>query len=377
MFGPFGTDMYLSGFSKIAEDLHTDISQVQITLSVYFIGLAIGQMIYGPFLDRFGRRIPLFIGLVLFVGSSILIALTPNIHFFIWLRLLQALGGCAGMIIGRAVVRDLFDLKGSANMLSILAIVQGLGPIIAPVLGSFMLTILPWRSLFVFTALFGTFCLLESIFGLPETLPPEKRRNIRFKQVFSDYWSLIVRRSFIAPAAASGIAMSCLFAYISGSSFVFMNIYGMSARQYGLIFACNAMGTIFSAQINRVLLRHFEPQQVLTGGFIFNICIVIALVFMAGGAPMWAFMIPLWLCIASLPLIFANAIALAMDAGHDKGGSASALIGLLQFFFASLASMAVSFLHNGTAYPMACVMLGGVVLGALANSMCKKQQIPA
>jgi MFS transporter, DHA1 family, multidrug resistance protein len=377
MFGPFGTDMYLSGFSKIAEDLHTSVANVQITLSVYFIGLAIGQMIYGPLIDRFGRRIPLLVGLSLFIVSSILIALAPNIQCFIALRLLQALGGCAGMITGRAVVRDLFDLKGSANMLSILAIVQGLGPIIAPVLGSFMLTVLPWQSLFVFTAFFGAFCMAESIFGLPETLPPEARRDIHFKQVFSDYWSLATRRSFIVPATASGLAMSCLFAYISGSSFVFMHIYGLSARQYGLVFACNALGTIFAAQINRWLLRHFEPRQVLTGGFVFNICVVAALVFAAGNAPMAAFMIPLWLCIASLPLIFANAIAIAMDAGHDKSGSASALIGLLQFVFASLASLVVSFLHNGTAYPMACVMLGGVTLGALANALTPRTKSAA
>ena len=369
MFGPFGTDMYLSGFSKIADSLHTSVAEVQITLSVYFIGLAIGQMIYGPLIDRFGRKPPLLFGLTLFIASSILIALAPNIHCFIALRLLQALGGCAGMIVGRAVVRDLFDLRGSANMLSILAIVQGLGPILAPIFGSFMLTMLPWQSVFIFTAFFGAFCLAESLFGLPETLPPEERRKVSFGQMFADYWDLATRRGFIVPALASGLAMSSLFAYISGSSFVFMHIYGVGARTYGMIFAGNAFGTIFAAQANRQLLRRYEPQQVLSAGFVLNIVVSASLVFVSSGTPMWVFMIPLWINVASLPLIFANAIAIAMDAGHDKGGSASAIVGLLQFLFASLASLAVSLLHNGTAYPMSCVMLGGVTLGAVVNAL--------
>ena len=366
-FGAFGTDMYLSGFPSIAKYFGTDVSNVQISLSVYFFGLAVGQMIYGPLVDRFGRRKPLLIGLTLFTLSSVLLTVAPNVQCFILLRLTQALGGCSGMIIGRAVVRDIFDLRGSANFLSMLAVVQGLGPIIAPTMGSFLLTVSVWQSVFLFLTLFGLACFFSSAFGLPETLPPEKRRRVGVIDVIRDYASLFMQRDFIVPALASGLAGSCLFAYIAGSPFVFMTLYGASAREYGMIFACNALGTILSAQINRMLLRKYTPQQVFSRALVFNVCAILTLLAVAGRVPMWGFMIPLWFCIASIPLIFANAIAIAMAASRDKAGSASAIIGLLQFGLASVASSIVSLLHNGTAYPMVFGMLGGVTLGALVN----------
>lgn len=374
MFGPFGTDVYLSGFTKIAEDLHTSVAQVQITLSVYFLGLALGQILYGPLTDRFGRLLPLYSGLFLFTAGSIAVALTPSIQFMIAVRVLQALGGCVGMIVSRAVVRDLFDLKGSANMLSTLAIVQSLGPIIAPVLGSFMIAFLPWRSVFFLSAAFGIFCFVEVYFGLPETLPPEKRTKGAFSQVFTDYWRLLTRRAFIVPATSSAFAMSAMFAYISGSPFIFMHIYGAGARTYGLIFAGNAFGMMFAASLNRRLLKHFEPHQILSGAFVSSLAVVAGLIFAAGSSNMWVFFTFLWLSIALMPLVFANSIAIALEAGRERAGSASALIGVFQFLFASISSMAVSFLDNGTAYVMPCVMLGGVALGGCVNLMAPKKR---
>jgi DHA1 family bicyclomycin/chloramphenicol resistance-like MFS transporter len=377
MFGPFGTDVYLSGFTQIAEDLHTSVSQVQLTLSVYFFGLAVGQIIYGPLTDRFGRLLPLYSGLFLFTAGSIAVALTPSIHFMLVVRVLQALGGCVGMIVSRAVVRDLFDLKGSASMLSTLAIVQSLGPIIAPVLGSFMISVLPWRSVFFLSAAFGIFCFIETYFGLPETLPPEKRTKGAFSQVFTDYWRLLSNRAFIVPASSSAFAMSAMFAYISGSSFIFMHIYGAGARTYGLIFAANAFGMMFSASLNRKLLRHFEPHQILTGAFAAALCVVVGLIFASGSANMWVFFVFLWLSIAAMPLVFANSIAIALEAGRERAGSASALIGVFQFLFASVSSMAVSFFDNGTAHVMPCVMLGGVALGGIVHLFAPRKKSAA
>jgi MFS transporter, DHA1 family, multidrug resistance protein len=372
-FGPFGTDMYLSGFTAMAKDLATDVSNIQLTLSVYFLGLAVGQMLYGPIVDRMGRRKPLIIGLCVFMISSFLIVFARNIQCMLALRLFQALGGCAGMIIGRAVVRDLFDLKGSANVMSMLAVVQGLGPIVAPVVGSIMLTYVSWRWIFVFLTFFGLACLLSVYFGLPESLPRTRRIGGDFKNVFADYLSLAKKRDFIAPALAGGIASASLFAYISASPFVFMTLYGASATKYGLIFATNACGTILAAQINRILLRHTTPQKVFAGALFFNMTTIVSLLFVTGTHSMIIFMIPLWLSIATTPMVLANSMAIAMNASGNKAGSASAIIGLLQFGLASLISCLVSLLHNGTAYPMVCTMLGCVVLSALVNMISKRR----
>ncbi len=366
-FGPFGTDMYLSGFPSIARFFGTGVASVQMSLSVYFIGLAAGQVIYGPLVDRFGRRIPLVIGLALFTLASLGIVFCQNVESFIALRLLQALGGCSGMIVGRAVVSDLFDLRGASNFLSMLAVVQGLGPILAPTAGSFLLSVTVWQGVFVFLTIFGIGCFSSAFFGLPETLPPEKRRRVGAVGIARDYMAVLSRRAFLVPALSGALVGSSLFAYIAGSPFVFMHLYGVSAREYGLIFAGNAAGTLLAAQVNRLLLRRHSPQAILAGGMVFNIAAVIALALLAGRAPMWAFMIPLWLAIASMPLIFANSIALAMASCRDLGGSASAVVGLLQFGLASVSSAVVSLFDNGTAHPMTVVMLGGVTLGALVH----------
>ncbi len=376
-FGPFGTDMYLSGFPSIAKDFGTSVANVQLSLSVYFIGLAAGQVLYGPLVDRFGRRRPLVAGLALFTLASLGIVFCRNVESFIGLRLLQALGGCSGMIVGRAVVSDLFDLRGASNFLSMLAVVQGLGPILAPTVGSFLLSVTVWQGVFAFLTLFGVGCFSAAFFGLPETLPPEKRRRAGASGIARDYLAVVSRRAFLVPALSGALVGSSLFAYIAGSPFVFMNLYGLSARQYGLLFAGNAFGTLVAAQVNRLLLRRHSPQTILAGGMVFNIAAVAALALLAGRVPMWAFMIPLWLAIASMPLIFANSIALAMSSCRDLGGSASAVVGLFQFAFASISSAAVSLLDNGTARPMTLVMVGGVSLGALVLTFFGRASRPS
>lgn len=366
-FGAFGTDMYLSAFPSMAAYFHTSVAQVQITLSVYFFGLAVGQLIYGPMVDRFGRLKPLLAGLFLFFVTSALLLVAPNIKSFILLRLLQAIGGCSGMIVGRAIVSDLFDLQGSAKFLSMLAIVQGLGPIIAPMIGSYMLTVSTWKTVFIFLTCFGCICLIGTAIGLPETLPSEKRQAIGPAKIIRDYASLCARRSFIVPALACCLAGSSLFAYISASSFVFMHIYGMSPGKYGMVFAIMFLSSILSAPVNSYLLRKAPPQKIFNGVLVFNIIVILIQFLVTTTAHVWLFMIPLWFCMAASPLIFANGMAVAMESCRDKAGSASALIGLFQFGMASIASVAVSVFDNGTAYPMVFTMFGGVILGTIIN----------
>ena len=374
-FAAFGTDTYLSGFPNIAKYYNTSMANVQLSLSVYFFGLAVGQMIYGPLVDRYGRRRPLLAGLTLFILASVLIVVAPNVHCFVLLRLAQALGGCSGMIVGRAVVSDIFDLRGSANFLSMLAVVQGLAPIIAPTVGSFLLAFAPWQSVFIFLTVFGLACFFSSAFGLPETLPPEKRRNIGIGTTLRDYASLFAQRNFIVPALAGGIASSCMFAYIAGSPFVFMTLFGRTSGQYGMIFACIAVSTVVAAQVNRMLLKRTSPQKIFNGTLKFNIAVIAILIAMVAiRAPMWAFMIPLWFCVGSMPLIMANGMALAMATAREKAGSASAVVGLLQFGMASVSSTVVSLLDNGTAYPMVGVMMGVVIVGLIVNLFTPKMR---
>ncbi|MBN1403903.1 MAG: multidrug effflux MFS transporter [Opitutales bacterium] len=371
-FGPFGTDTYLAAFGAIAESYSTSVGNVQLSLSVYFLGLALGQLIYGPLVDHFGRRKPLMFGLSLFALSSFLIVVAPNIECFLLLRVGQALGGCAGMIVSRAVVRDMFNLSESARVLSLLAVVQGLGPILAPVIGGVILSYWPWRAVFVFIGSFGIGCLALSGLGLPESLPREKRLPLNLGGVFRDYASLMMRRDFIIPAMSGGMASSCLFAYISGSPYVFMHIYGASPAQYSLIFATNAVGTILAAQLNRVLLRRFIPQQVLSGAIMFSLASSIALILLSSSSSMYMFMVPLWLCIATIPMIVANSVAIAMDKCPDKAGSASAIVGLFQFALGSVSSALVGILNDGSAYPMSVTMFVMVLAGFVTGRFTRR-----
>lgn len=357
-FAPFATDMYLSSFSSIANSLHADLGEVQITLSVFFFGLAMGQLFYGPLIDRFGRRKPLLAGIAVFMVTSLLIVMAPDIATFTGLRLLQALGGCAGMIVSRAIIRDLFDETASAHVLSSMMLVQGLGPIIAPVLGGYILVVAGWRAVFVFLLLFGAVCFLSTLIGVPETLAVERRHKTNFIEIMRVFGRLLRQRDFIVPTLSGGLAMSSMFAFISGSPFVFMELHGVSQQHYGWLFGLNALGMIAASQINRVLLGYFSPRVIFRGALGLNMAAATAVLLLASTPSLPVLMLPLYLCLAMNPLMGATATAIAMAASKEHAGSASSIIGVMQFGLASLASALVGLLHNGTAYPMAGVIMG-------------------
>ncbi len=363
MFAPVGTDMYLAGVLNVANDFHADVAKAQLTFPVFFLGLALGQILYGPLVDRFGRSRPLWIGVSVFVVSSFLIVVTPTINGMIALRLFQALGGCSGMIIGRAVVRDLFDYRQSARIYAMLSVVQGLAPILAPILGAFILTRWGWRATFAGMGVFGLGCLVASVWGLPESLPAEARRKANMRRIGRDYWEMLCYRPFIVPALAGSIAGSFLFAYISASPYVFMGVFGAGKALYTAIFASNMVGTILAAQVNNHLSRKYSPVGMLTGALAFAMVSNVALVAAAGRTPMLVFLVPLWLTISMLPVIFANSVAIAMRTCGDRAGIASALLGLLQFGFASLTSGLASVWRDGTPAPMSWIMLAAIGVG--------------
>lgn len=357
-FPPLATDMYLPAFPQMAQAFGVGGGAIEATLSVFFIGLAVGQAIYGPLIDRYGRRSPLLIGIALYVLSSSLCLVTSRIEPFIGLRFLQAVGGCAGMIVGRAIVSDLFDERESARVLSLMMVVMTLAPILSPVLGGQILAVSSWQAIFAVMLAFGLAGALLVWFGLPESLPASRRRNDGLAGIAQGYWNLLSTRGFIAPTLVGGLAQACMFAFITGSPLVFIGLYGVGEKAYGGLFAAIAAGLILAAQGNRIALKHWSPAALLGAALALNAVSGAVLVAIAGHNSLTALLAPLWFSIASLGFIGANATTIAMAASGPYLGSASALIGVVQFGCAFLVSSLVAGHQNGTAYPMSLAIAG-------------------
>lgn len=358
--------MYLASFSSLAESFGTDEGRVQLSLSVFFLGLSVGQVIYGPLVDRFGRKPPLIAGLAIYTVASAAIILAPTVESFIALRLCQAIGGCAGMVVTRAIVSDLFDERGSARFLSQMMLVQGLAPIVAPLLGGYILAVAPWEAIFAVLALFGIGCLVTAWRCLPETLPSDRRQPSGLRGIVRVFGTVLSDRAFMAPTLAGGFAAASLFAFISGSPFVYMQLHGVSQQHYGWLFGFNAFGMILASQLNRLLLRWLSTRTVMVGALFFNVTMAVLLVVFAAQASLPVLVGLLWLCLATGPLIGANAMAIAMGRAGNHRGTASSVMGVTQFAVAGLASAAVGLLHDGTVYPMVGTILAGGVLASLA-----------
>ncbi len=357
-FAPLSIDMYLPALPTIAADFGTETAVVQQTLAVFFIGLAVGQAFYGPIADRAGRRAPLLFGCALYMVACIGCAFAPTIQSLILLRLAQALGGCAGIVISRSIVRDLFDQQESARMYSFLMLVMGLAPITAPLIGGQLLLYFGWRAIFITLAAFGLLCFLLVSFVLPETLPVERRTRAGLGAALRSYAEILTNRGYLGYAIAGGLASSAMFAYISGSPFVFIELNGVAPERFGLLFGTNAIGLIAAAQVNRWLLTRYDGVQILKTALSFTALMGILLVIVTatgiGGFP--ALLVVLFFCIASTGLVGPNATAAAMAPYPQRAGSAAALLGATQFVLGAAAGSLVGLLHNGTALPMATVI---------------------
>jgi MFS transporter, DHA1 family, multidrug resistance protein len=361
-FGSLSIDMYLPSFPTLERELQASGSAVQFSLAAFFIGLALGQAFYGPLADRFGRKRPLYFGIALYVLASVGCALAPNIESLIAWRFVQAVGGCAGIVIARAMVRDLFDHQQSAKVFSLLVLVLGVAPILAPVLGGYVLQWYGWRAIFVILAVFGVGCLFAAIFGLEETLPEAARHthDNPIRTAVRVYGQLLVDRRFNGYALAGAVAQAGLFAYISNSPFVFIQFYGVSEQTFGILFGVNAFGLIAASQINHRLLARWKPDEILHWVVLLIAYFGLVMLLMAwtrlGG--MWAVWPPLFAFVSALGFSFPNMIAGAMAHQAERAGSASALVGTLQFGAATLAGSLVSAMHGHSAVPMAAVIAG-------------------
>lgn len=366
-FAPFSIDMYLTAFPTIAAELHTDMGQVQLTLSVFFIGLALGQPLFGPIIDRYGRRWPLIAGMGLYALSSLGLAFVADIRLFILLRLVQAVGGCTGMVVGRAVVNDLFDLNGAARMFSMMAVIQAIGPIAAPLLGSYVVTYLGWRSVFGILFLLGAGSFVASILFLPETLPPARRVAQSPGEIAGMFAGLLRNGRFMAPCLAGGIAGAAMFAFIGGSPFALMEVYKFSQTEYGWLFAAVAVGMGVAGQAGGWLLKRSTPHRMLATGVGITALFGGLLFFLnlgMGVPPFALFFAPLLLSLMATPIVNANSSAIAMSESGGNAGSASSLIGVAAFGIGGLIIAVSGLLDNGTTLPMTAMIFtcGAVAL---------------
>ena len=359
IFGPLCIDMYLPALPDINRQLHASASAVQLTLTACLIGIAVGQLILGPISDRFGRRPPLLGGLAAFVLSSLACAMAPNIYALTGFRLIQGFGGAAGIVIARSIVRDLHSGTALTRFFSTLMLATGVGPVFAPQIGSWILSFTSWRGVFVVLALFGLILLFSAWWRVPETLAPENRLTGSVLATLGTMVAVSRDRVFIGCVLACGLGMGGTFAYISGSSFVLQNIYGLSPLGYGLVFAVNAFGMIIGAQVSGRLAARFGASRLLTSGLVTMI---------AGGAMLFivvtghvaglAGVIPaLWLVMFGFGFVGPNAAALAMQRYPQAAGSAAAVLGAFQFGMAAIIAPLAGAGGSKDALPMVTLVL--------------------
>ena len=362
-FGPLSIDMYLPAFGDIAADFGTPSNRVELSLTSFFLGLFIGQLLYGTASDRFGRKPPLYFGVTLFIVASFACAFAPNLETLIVLRFLQAVGSCAGLVIARAMVRDLYTPQASAQVFSFLILVMGVAPILAPLAGAYVTVAWGWPAIFLIIGAVGIACMAAVHIRLPETHAPNP--NIRIRDSLPIYWAVLRDPSFLRYSLSGGIAQAGMFAYITASPLVFIEHFGMSPTSYSWLFGLNAVGIIGLSQFNAWLLTRRESRKILNLSLPLLGVIAIVLI-IAGwqGFGMIGVIIPLFLYVSTLGLVFPNAMAGALAEQQQRAGSASAVTGSLQFLIAGVMSAVVNVL--GHYHPLAMVfVMGGCGLTAV------------
>ncbi|WP_114782809.1 Bcr/CflA family multidrug efflux MFS transporter [Botryobacter ruber] len=355
---PFSIDMYLPGFPAISEDLSTTIDKVQLSLTSYLVGISVGQLLYGPLLDRFGRKLPLYGGLAVYLLASLACAFTTSVDGLIAMRFVQAIGGCVGMVAAQALVRDLFPVNKTAQAFSMLTLVIAVSPMIAPTVGGYVTTAFGWHAVFLILAAITALILVGVHFALPEGKQPDPSISLRPKAVTQNFMAVLKQRQFLVYALVGGIATAAPFAYIAGSADVFMNMYQVSEQEYGWIFAFIAFAMIGSTQLNHILLKRFTSENVIYVTLLYQTVLGVLLVTgtMYGWYGKYSLILMIFLFLTGQGLTNPNATALSLAPFTRHAGSAAALMGSFRMGMGGLVSAAVSVLHNNTAIPMVTVM---------------------
>ena len=368
--GPFTIDLYLPAFPVLQQDFQTTAAAIQLTLTGTMIGFALGQLIVGPLSDKVGRRRPLLAVTALHVIASIGAALAPDLTLLAIARVLMGMGAAAGGVVAMAIVRDLFGGRRLVVMLSRLALVSGVAPVIAPLIGSALLAVMPWRGIFVVLAVYGAVMLVSAIALVPETLPKARRGAAGGATVLQRYRSVFSDRVFVGVLIIGGMTFSGLFSYLSSSSFLFQEGYGFDAQQYGLLFAVNSLGVVLGVQTASRLAARFGPQWVLafsTGVLVLASLAII--VFDQLGLGLWPTMAALFVFMTACGFTFPCVQVLALDRHGAAAGTAASIIGACNFGVAGLISPIVGWIARDagiTATTMASVMVGCAVIGCLS-----------
>jgi len=371
--GPFSIDMYLPGFPAIANDLNTSVDMVAYTLASFFVGICFGQLISGPLLDRYGRKKPLIGGMSIYILASIGCAFSTSVEMLIVLRLVQALGGCVTMVAPRAIIRDVFPVHESAKIFSMMILILGISPIIAPTAGSFLIAKFGWYSVFLTLGAISFVVMLAVIFLLPESKQPDSSFLLKRKPILASFKTVLKNRQFYMYTMSGAIAAAGLFAYLAGSPFVLLKFYGVTEKEYGLIFAIIASGLITASQVNNFLLKKYTSVQIVRTTLIIQSLAGLALItgaaFNVLGLCSIIFLIFIFLSCQGFN--FPNSSALSMEPFEKEAGSASALMGAIQMGFGALAAACVGLLNAHTAVPMTGVMatcsLGALIILMLAG----------
>ena len=371
---PFTIDMYLPGFPDIARSMNTTVSKVALSLSSFFIGMGLGQLMYGPLLDRFGRKKPLYAGLLLYCITSIGCIYAGSIETLIGLRFIQAIGACSATISATAMVRDLFPPHENAKIFSFLILVLSVSPMLAPSIGSWLIISFGWTSIFIVLTLLIILIFLGVYFFLPESKGADKKYSLHISSVLMNYRSVLRESYFIIYAVIGGIGFAGLFAHIASSPGVFMEHFNLTQKQYGLLFAFLASGLILSSQVNTALLKYFKSEDLIARALIFQNCFSAALLLVSllHFDHFWITAGLLFLYLSSIGLVMPNASALSMKPFDQNAGSASALLGFIQMGLGSLATIFIGVLDIKTVLPLAVALMICSLLGLVLTAWSKQ-----
>ncbi|KRE34300.1 multidrug effflux MFS transporter [Paenibacillus sp. Soil724D2] len=372
--GPFTIDMYLPAFPQIVEQFGTTASLVQLSLTACLLGLGIGQLVMGSLSDVYGRRKPLLISMAIYVVASIACAVSPSIWLLILSRLIQGFVASAGIVISRAIARDLFSGHELTKFFSLLLLVGNLGPLVAPVTGSGVLALTSWIGVFIALALLGTFLLAMTKWRLQETLPVERRSPSNFVQQLRNYRSLLRDRSFTGYMLAQGVMIAGVFAYVSGTPFIYQNIYGVSPTVFAMLFGSNGITLIIGSQlVGRMAHRVSEQAFLLFGLWLAGAASIVVLLVAIFHGPLYALVIPLVFFVAAIGITSTAAFPLAMESQGHMAGSAAALMGVIPFLLGAVVSPLVGIAGEDTAVPLGVIILSTSAAAMLSYFLLVKK----
>lgn len=365
---PFATDLYLPAFPAIAADLGTDATGVQLTLTAFLVGIAVGQLVFGPLSDRYGRRPLLLIGAIVFVAASAATVFAPTLEVLIAARVLQGLSGAAGMVLGRAVISDLATGPAAARAMSLMMIVGGVAPVVAPLVGGAIAEPLGWRGVLAVVLGIAIVMLIAVTAGIRETLPRERRAELAvLKSATGSPLRALLSRAYIGYTLTFAFSFTVMMAYISASPFLYQSMMGLTELQYGLLFGANALALMATSAVSAKLVERVAPRRLIAIGLVaLGVGVVAFLTLVLTGAPVWMLAVAVFVIVASLGFVFGNATALALGAVPGAAGSASAVLGALQFGLAAAVSPLVSIGGEHDATPVAIVMAVAAVISVAA-----------